>query len=168
MPDLQSHIPQTIQDRFRDLLAPCRLFVRQDEQEIDIGFRRHQSASITAGRDDRHALGAGRNRRVIEMPRRGREQDSDDFVLHETQPFGAAAAMAIPQQQRLRGGARRDQFGFQQFCRSGAKNILATGVFCGERVNGGGDPLAIETVIGFSRMFGHDIVHVLSRYRTAL
>ena len=76
--------------------------------------------------------------------------------------------MAIPQQQDLRGGACRDQFGLQQLCRGGAKNIFAAGVLFGKRVDGGVDALAIETVVGLSRIFGHDIVHVLSRYRTAL
>ena len=56
--DLQSHVPQAIQDRFGDLLAPGGLLVGQDEQQIDVGFRRHQAAAIAAGGDHRHALGA--------------------------------------------------------------------------------------------------------------
>ena len=81
--DLQPHVPQAIEDGFGDLLAPGGLLVGQDEQQIDVGFRRHQAAAVAAGGDDRHALGAGGDMRAIEMPRRGRIEDADDFVLHE-------------------------------------------------------------------------------------
>ena len=100
--DLQAHVPQAIQDRFRDLLAPRGLLVGQDEQQIDVGFRRHQPAAVAAGGDHRHAFGAGRNRRAVQMPGRRGEQDADDFVLDETQPFGAAPAVTVLQQDRLR------------------------------------------------------------------
>ena len=66
--DLQPHVPQAIENGFGDLLAPGGLLVGQDEQQIDVGFRRHQAAAIAAGRDHRHALGARRHRRTIEMP----------------------------------------------------------------------------------------------------
>ncbi len=115
--DLQPHVPQAIQDRFGDLLAPGGLLVGQDEQQIDVGFRRHQSAAIAAGGDHRHALGARGDRRAVEMPRGGREQDADNFVLHVTQPFGAAPAVTILQQNSLGGGARRHQFGLQELRR---------------------------------------------------
>ncbi len=52
--DLQPHVPEAIKDRFRDLLTPRGLLVGQDEQQIDIGFRRHQSAAVTARGNDRH------------------------------------------------------------------------------------------------------------------
>ncbi len=68
--DLQAHVPQAIENGFGDLLAPGGLLVGQDEQQIDVGFRRHQPAAIAAGGDHRHALGAGRDWRVIEMLRR--------------------------------------------------------------------------------------------------
>ena len=103
--DLQPHVPQAIQDGFRDLLAPRGLLVGQDEQQIDVGFRRHQPAAIAAGGDHRHPFGAGRNRRAIQMAGRSGEQDADDFVLDETQPFGAAPAVAVLQQHLL--GDRR-------------------------------------------------------------
>ena len=111
--DLQSHVPQTIENGFRDLLAPGGLLVGQDEQQIDIGFRRHQATAIAAGRNHRHAFGAGGDRRAVEMAGRRGKQDADDFVLHEAQPLGTAPPVAIFEQHGLSGVARRDQFGLE-------------------------------------------------------
>ena len=166
--DLQAHVPQAIQDGLGDLLAPGGLLVGQDEQQIDVGFRRHQPAAIAAGGDDGHALGAGRDRRVIEMARGRGEQDADDFVLDETQPFGAAPPVTIFQQDRLRRRARLDQLGLQQLRHRGAKNILASGMLVGERIDRGGDPRGIETLVGLRPVWCHNAVHDLTRYRTAL
>ena len=157
--DLQAHVPQAIQNRLGDLLAPGGLLVGQDEQQVDVGFRRHQPAAVAAGGDHRHPLGAGGDRRAVEMTRGGREQDADDFVLHEAQPFGAAPAVAVLQQHGLRGGARRDQLGLQVLRRGGAEHILVAGMLFGERVDRGGDPRAIETFVGFGPVLGHDTVH---------
>ena len=157
--DLQPHVPQAVQDRFGDLLAPGGLLVGQDEQQIDVGFRRHQAAAIAAGGDHGHALGAGGDRRAVEMARGGREQDADDFVLHVAQPLGAAPAVTVLQQHRLRGSARRDQLGLQVLRGGGPEDILAAGMLFGERVDRGGDPLTIETFVGFRPVLGHDTVH---------
>ncbi len=165
--DLQSHVPQTIQDGLGDLLAPGGLLVGQDEQEIDVGFRRHQAAAIAAGGDHRHALGARGNRRAIEMARGGGEQDADDLVLDEAQPFGAAPPVPILQQYGLRRGARGNQFGLQQFRHGGAKNIFAAGEFLGERVDRGGNPRGIETFVGVRPGLCDNAIHHLPRYRTA-
>jgi hypothetical protein len=145
--DLQSHVPQTIQNGLGDLLAPGSLLVGQDEQQIDIGFRRHQAAAVAAGGDDGHALGAGGNRRVIEVTRGGREQDADDFVLHETQSLGATPAVTIPEKDGLRRRAGLDQLRLQQFGHGGAESILASGMLLGERIDRGGDPRGIETLV---------------------
>ena len=57
VPDLQPHVPEAIEDRFRDRLAPGGLLVGKQEQQIDVGARRQQAAAIAAGRDHRHAFG---------------------------------------------------------------------------------------------------------------
>ncbi len=101
------------------------------------------------------------------MPRRGGIEDADDFVLHEAQPLGAAAAVAVLQQHGLRGGARRDHLGLQQLRHRRAKHVLAAGMFFGERIDRGGDPRGIETIIRLRAVLSHDAVHDLSRYRTA-
>src|SRR5260370_39814373 len=69
------------------------------------------------------------------MARGGGEQDRDDFVLNETQPFGAAPPVTILQEHGLRGRTRRDQLGLHQARPGGAKYILASGLFCGKRVD---------------------------------
>ena len=94
-------------------------------------------------------------------------QDADDLVLHEAQPFGAAPAVPILQQHRLRHRAGLDHFGLQQLRHRGAKHILAAGMLGGERVDRGGDPRGIETVVDVGAGLGHDAVHILTRYRTA-
>ena len=165
--DLQPHVPQAIENGFGDLLAPGGLLVGQDEQQIDVGFRRHQAAAVAAGGDHRHALGAGADRRVIEMARGGGEQDADDFVLDETQPFGAAPAVTVFQQHGLRDRAGLDHFSLQELRHRGAENVLASGMLGGERIDRGGDPRGIETLVGLGAALCHDIVHDLSGYRTA-
>jgi hypothetical protein len=101
------------------------------------------------------------------MPRGYGEQDPDDFVLHETQPFGATPAMAVLQQQRLRDGTGRGQFGLQKLGRRGAEDILTPGMLDGERIHRCGDPFGIETFIGLGTALCHDVVHDQTGYRTA-
>ncbi len=157
--DLQSHVPQAIENGFRDLLAPGGLLVGQDEQQIDVGLGCHQAAAVAAGGDHRHALGAGGHMRAIEMPRGGRVEDADDFVLHEAEPLRAAAAVAIPEQHGLRGRARRDHLGLQELRQRRAKHVLAAGMFFGQRIDRRGDPRGIETFIFPRGGLNHDAVH---------
>ena len=82
MADLQPHVPQAIEHRLGDGLAPGGLLVGQQEQQIDVGARRHQAAAVAAGRDHRHALGFRRILRRIELRADELEQDADDLVLH--------------------------------------------------------------------------------------
>ena len=103
--DLEPHVPQAIEDGLGDLLAPGGLLVGQQEQQIDVRARRHQAAAVAAGRDDRHALGFRRALRRIEVRRREGVDHPDDLVLHLAQPRGAAAAMAVLEQQPLGFGA---------------------------------------------------------------
>ena len=74
-------------------------------------------------------------------------EDADDLVLHEAQPLRAAPAVAILQQHGLRGGARRDHLGLEQLRQRRAEHVLAAGMFFGERIDRGGDPRGIETVV---------------------
>ena len=97
MADLQAHVPQTIKDRLGDRFAPGGLLIGKQEEKIDIGARRHQPAAISAGGNDRHALGFRPVAGLIEMLADQIEQDADDLVLHEAEPFGAKPALPLLQ-----------------------------------------------------------------------
>ena len=96
--DLQPGVPQAIQNRFRDRLAPGGLLVGQQEQQIDVGAGRLQPAAVAAGGDHRHVLGLGRVLRLIEMLAREFEQQADDFVFQVAQPLGAAPPVPVLEQ----------------------------------------------------------------------
>ena len=51
---------------------------------------------------------------------------------------------------------------------SEVQKILASGKLCGERVDRGGDPRGIEAFVGLRLGLGHNAIHDLPRYRTAL
>ena len=101
MADLEPGVPQAVEDGFSDQLTPGGLLVGQHEQQIDVRAGCLQPAAVAAGGDHRHVLGFGRVLRRIEMLARELEQDADDLVFHPAQPLGAAAAVAVFQQQLL-------------------------------------------------------------------
>ena len=105
MADLQPHVPQAIEDGLGDGLAPGGLLVGQQKQEIDVGARRQQPAAVAAGRHHRHALGFRGIVGRIEMLAGELEQRADDLVHHRAEPFGAAPAVPVVQQQPLGFGA---------------------------------------------------------------
>ncbi len=113
MADLEPHVPQAIEDRFGDRLAPGSLLVRQQEQEIDVGAGGQHAAPIAAGGDDRHVLRFGQVLGGIEMLGRELEQYADDLVLHEAEPLGATPSVPVLDQQLLGGGAAFHQRGFE-------------------------------------------------------
>ena len=55
--DLEPQIPQQIEDVLHHALAPGRLFVRQQEQQIYVRARGQHAPAITARCDHAHALG---------------------------------------------------------------------------------------------------------------
>jgi len=57
--------------------------------------------------------------------------------------------VTVPQQHGLSGLAGRDHFGLQELRQRGAENILAARMLFGERIDRGGDPRGIETVVCF-------------------
>ena len=144
--DLQPGVPQAIEDAFGDLLAPGGLLVGQHEQQIDVGAGRLQPAAVAAGGDHRHALGLGRVVRRVEMLARELEQQADDGVFHLAQPLGAAAAVAVFQQQFLGLGAAFDQRGLQPLRDGRAQFLLAAGMVLGEFFELGGDGARVDQV----------------------
>ena len=144
--DLQAHVPETIENRFGDRLAPGGLLVGKHEQQIDVGAGRQQAAAIAAGRDHRHAFGFGRIERRIKMLGGEFEQDADDLVLHDAEPLGAAASVPVLEQQFLGLGAALDQRGFQILRDGGAQFALAPAEFRGELFEIGGGLAGVENV----------------------
>ena len=97
----------------------------------------------------------------------GRIKDTDDLVLHEGEPFGAAPSVTVLQQHGLRGGARRDHLRLEELRHRRAEHVLAAGMFFGECIDRGGDPRGFETIVGVGAGRGHEAIHALSGYRTA-
>ena len=57
MADGEAEIPEQIEDELDDALAPGRLLVGKQEEQIDIGARRQRAAAIAADGHHRHVLG---------------------------------------------------------------------------------------------------------------
>ena len=64
---------------------------------------------------------------------------ADDLILHQAQPLGAAAAVAVLQQQVFGRGAAFDQRGLEPFGHRGAEIAFVAGMRLGERVEVGRD-----------------------------
>ncbi len=151
MADLQSGVPQAIEDRFRDRLAPGGLLVGQEEQQIDVGAGRLQAAAVAAGGDHRHVLGLGRILRLIEMLAREFEQQADDFVFQPAQPLGAAPSVAVVEQQLLGFGAAFVERGLQPLRQRGTQFAPAAAMGLGQAFQVGGDRAEVDQ---FARMPG--------------
>ena len=93
--DFEAEVPQEIQHVFGDALAPGRLLVGKQEQEIDIGARREQAAPIAALGDHGHALGGGRIFRAVDVLGGEVVGQADQRVLEVGEPGRAGAAVAI-------------------------------------------------------------------------
>ena len=98
---------------------------------------------------------------AVEMSCGRRKQDADDLVLHEAEPLGAAAAVAIPQQHLLRSIARVDQFGLQELRHGRAEGVLAARVLFSQRVDRRRNPGGVENRVGFVLWLRDDTVHGL-------
>ncbi len=96
---------------------------------------------------------------MVEMARRGLEQNADDLVLDETQPLGATPPVPVLQEHGLRGGARRDHLGLQQLCYRSAENVLPSGMFARKCIDRRGDPQRIETLVGLGAGRLDDVIH---------
>ena len=139
MTDFEPHVPQAIEQRLGDLFAPSGPLIGQQKQEIDVGSGREQAAAVTAGRDYCHAFGFRRHLRRIKFLAREFEQDTDDVVLHLTQPFGAAPAVAVLQEQLFGMFARLRQRRFKTLGHGRAQFALTSGISRRERLKVGDD-----------------------------
>ena len=95
MADLEAKIPKQIEHVFDHALAPRRLLVRQQEQEIEVGPRCQRAAPVTAYGDHADPL---RGRRVpghIDVGDREIIEHADQFVLDIGQIDSTAGAVAV-------------------------------------------------------------------------
>src|SRR5690349_2271580 len=101
MTDLEAGIPQEIEQELDQALAPRRLLVGQEEQEIDVGARRQRAAPIAADRNHRDAL---RRRRVVRLVDSAPhcEERADQPVLGIAQGPRAGRPLAVGDEPRLR------------------------------------------------------------------
>ena len=93
--DLEAEIPQQIEHIFGDALAPCRLLVGKQEEEIDVGARREQAAPIAALRHHCHPLGGRGIVGAIDVGGGEVVGELDEGVLEGREAFGAGPAVAI-------------------------------------------------------------------------
>ncbi len=113
--DRQAEVPEQVEDELHDALAPGRLLVGEQEEEIDIGAGRQRAAAIAADGDHRHALGGARVVGPVDVIGGKAVDRLDDAVLEVGQATGAGGALAVGLQPLLGGGAafgqRRLQLG---------------------------------------------------------
>ena len=107
--DLQPEVPEQIEHVLDHALAPRRLLVGQQEQQIDVGAGGEQAAPIAAGRDDGHALGVGGVGGAVDVGDRVVVDEADELVLERGEALGAAPAFAVGGELPGRLGARGAQ-----------------------------------------------------------
>ncbi len=95
MADFEAEIPQQIEDVFGDALAPRRLLVGKQEQEIDVGARREQAAAIAALRDHGHTLGGGRIFSAVDVLGGEVVGEADQRILEIGEPGRAGAPVTV-------------------------------------------------------------------------
>ena len=144
MADFESHVPETIKNRFGDRFAPRGLLVGKQEQEIDVGTGGEHAAAVAACGDDRHALGFGRILRRIEVLDRELEQHAHDLVLHGGQPLGAAPPVPVGKQQPLDAGAAARERATQVARDRQSQLARVAGVDFGQALEFGRDANRIE------------------------
>ena len=95
MPHLQAQVPQQIEQVLHHALAPRRLLVGQDKQQIEIGGGCEQTPAEASGSDDRHTLRVRWIGRPINVLDRIVEHQPNECVVEQRQAFGTAASVAI-------------------------------------------------------------------------
>ena len=95
MTDLEAEIPQHVEDELHHALAPRRLLVRAQEQEIDVGTGRQRAAAVAADGDDAHALGRGGVGDGVDVVDGETVDGLHDRVLEVGEPARAWRALAV-------------------------------------------------------------------------
>ena len=107
VPDLEAQIPQHVEHVLGDALAPRRLLVGKQEQQIDVGSGRQQPAPVAPGGDDRHALGVRRIGRPVDVRDGVVVEHADELVLERDKPAAQRRPLPSLSSPPARGFARR-------------------------------------------------------------
>ena len=78
--DLQPQVPEAVEHALDQALAPGRLLVGGEEQQVDVGEGRHLGAAVAADRDGADPLGGGGLGQRMQPARRHVEGQGDDPV----------------------------------------------------------------------------------------
>ena len=138
MADLEPQVPQEVEHVLHHALAPGRLLVGQQEQEIDVGERSQQTAAVAAGGHDCHVLGVGGIGGAIDVGNGVVEDEADELVLEQRQALRTAPAVAIVGELLGGLGARGPQQLLQPLQHGGTRRM-------------GGAVLAVDVARQFSR-----------------
>ena len=95
MADLQPQVPEQVEHVLHHALAPRRLLVGQQEQQIDIGEGGEHASAVAAGGDDGHALGIGGVGGPVDVSDRVVVDEADELVLKGGEALRAAPPLAV-------------------------------------------------------------------------
>ena len=107
MAHLEAQVPEQVEHVLHDALAPGRLPVGEQEQQVHVGGGGQEPAPVAAGGDDGHMLGGRGVHGAVGLGHRVVVDDADQRVLEGREAFGAAPAAAVGDELVLRLRARR-------------------------------------------------------------
>ena len=96
MADLLAQVPQDVEDRLDDALAPWGLLVGQQEQEVDVGAGRERGASVAADRRDAEPLGRGGPLERVDEAQHVILDRAEQFVLQMREAGRTGQSPMIP------------------------------------------------------------------------
>ena len=96
-PTFRPQVPQHVEDVFDDALAPGRLLVGKEEQQIDVGARRQRAAAIAADRDQRQRSAADGLLDAEDVRASAKSNSASMIVsVEHGEPFRRSAAAGRP------------------------------------------------------------------------
>ncbi len=146
VPDLEPEIPQRIEHRLGDALAPGGLLVGKEKQKIDVGAGRQHPASVAADGHDRHALARRWIAGTIKRAAREFERDLDDRIHQTREALGAGAARALDEQKLFGALAPFRERPLQALREFDAQIRFAPAIGFGERFDLGAECLGVDEV----------------------
>ncbi len=153
--DGEAEVPEQIEDELDDALAPRRLLVGQQEEQIDVGARRQRSAAIAADRHHRHVFGGAARAGEIDVAGGEAKDGLDDRVLQGRQVGGAGRTLAVLLEARLGGGTALGQHLLDARHDGDARLRRQEARLTGELGQLGLESLATDRGFGSGKRLGH-------------